>query len=109
MILGKKQVTNLKITLFSIILLLLGFQFCKSFVYKESIVFTNFDNKTFFTKPWDQFCIPSAPSCQQPFLEKPGMIGLFPIGCHCEATGEAKTPPAIPKSCYESSDSYLFK
>ena len=109
MILAKKQITKLKQTLVCLILLLLGYILCKSFVNKEGVTFTKFDNRTFFTKPWDQFCIPSAPSCQKHFLEKPGMIGVFPIGCNCETTGIAKSPPAIPDSCYDIDHNYYYK
>ena len=59
---------------------------------QEGIVFTPFDNRTLFTKPWDGFCIPTAPTCQKPSLETPGMIGVFPIGCHCQDTGMATSP-----------------
>ena len=76
---------------------------------REGVTFTKFDNRTFFTKPWDNFCIPTAPTCQKSFLEKPGMIGVFPIGCHCEKTGIATSPPAIPDTCYDIDHSYYYK
>jgi hypothetical protein len=109
MILGKKQLVKFKITLICLILLLFGYLLCQTFNKKEGVIFTKFDNRTFFTKPWDDFCIPTAPSCQQPFLEKPGMIGVFPIGCNCEKTAVSKSPPAIPESCYEIDHSYYYK
>lgn len=68
---------------------------------REGVVFTPYDNRTLFTKPWNEFCIPSAPSCQKPFLEKPGMIGVFPIGCGCKGVGQAKSPPEISDDCYD--------
>ncbi len=68
---------------------------------REGVVFTPYDNRTFFTKPWNEFCIPSAPSCQKDFLEKPGMIGVFPIGCGCDGMGQAKSPPGISDDCYD--------
>ena len=71
--------------------------------------FTKFDNRTFFTRPWDNFCIPTAPTCQKDFLEKKGMLGVFPIGCNCEKTGISKSPPAIPDSCYDIDHSYYYK
>jgi hypothetical protein len=76
---------------------------------REGVTFTKFDNRTFFTRPWDNFCIPTAPTCQKDFLEKPGMIGVFPIGCHCEKTAIATSPPAIPDSCYDIDHSYYYK
>ena len=109
MILAKKQIVILKITLTCLIILLLGFLICQSFIKREGVVFTKFDNRSFFTRPWDQFCIPTAPTCQKDFLEKAGMIGVFPIGCNCETTGIAKSPPAIPDSCYDIDHSYYYK
>lgn len=109
MILAKKQIKILRLALTCIILIMLGFTFCKSIVRREGVVFTKFDNRTFFTKPWDNFCLPSSPSCQKDFLEKPGMIGIYPVGCHCENTGIANSPPAIPDSCYDIDHNYYYK
>ena len=108
MILGKNQIKIVRMLLLSLIFLLLGIIFCKSFILREGVIFTNFDKKTFFTKPWDQFCIQTPASCQKDFLEKPGMIGNFPIGCNCESTGMSKTPPSIDRSCYNDNN-YYFK
>ena len=109
MILGKKQIKNLRYFLMTCILLLLGYLICKTLTRREGVVFTKFDNKTFFTKPWDNFCIPSAPTCQKEFLEKPGMIGVFPVGCNCRGVGLADSPPALPESCYDFDHSYYYK
>lgn len=109
MILAKKQIKILRLALACIILIMLGVTFCRTFVKREGVVFTKFDNRTFFTKPWDNFCISSSPSCQKDFLEKPSMIGIFPVGCHCKNTGQAKSPPAIPDSCYDIDHNYYYK
>ena len=76
---------------------------------KEGITFTPFDNRTFFTRPWDNFCITTPPSCQKPFLQKPGMIGEFPAGCHCKEIGIATSPPSIENNCYELDYNYFYK
>lgn len=107
--LGKKEIKNVRYFFMFTILLLLGYLMCKAFTKREGVVFTKFDNRTFFTKPWDNFCIPTSPSCQKPFLEKPGMIGVFPVGCNCESVGLAKSPPGLPESCYETDHSYYYK
>lgn len=83
--------------------------FCMINKSREGVTFTKFDNRTFFTRPWDNFCIPTAPTCQKDFLEKKGMLGVFPIGCNCEKTGISKSPPAIPDSCYDIDHSYYYK
>tara|TARA_Y100000591_G_C21845193_1_gene708288 strand:- start:3179 stop:3499 length:321 start_codon:yes stop_codon:yes gene_type:complete len=94
------------ILLFALIILFL-FNFFN--VKREGVTFSNYDNKKYFTKPWDNFCIPSAPSCQKDFLERPGMIGEFPIGCNCMDIGISKVPPAIPESCYDDQYKLYFK
>ena len=75
---------------------------------REGVVFTPYDNRTLFTKPWNDFCIPTAPSCQKDFLEKPGMIGVFPIGCGCKGVGQAKSPPAISEDCYDIDHDHFY-
>ena len=89
-----------KLLLFFLLLLLIIYipQFFNSSI-KEGVVFTPYNNRTFFTHPWDDFCIPDAPSCQKPFLEKPGMIGIYPIGCNCKGIGKSMSPPAIEPNC----------
>ena len=91
-----------------LLLFMIGFLTYKMFIQREGVTFTRYDNKKFFTKPWDQFCIPTAPTCQKEFLEKPGMIGIFPIGCNCESTGISKSPPGIDRSCYLD-QTYYYK
>ena len=76
---------------------------------REGVVFTPYDNRKLFTKPWNDFCIPTAPSCQKPFLEKPGMIGVFPIGCGCKGIGQAKSPPAISDNCYDIDHDHFYE
>jgi len=75
---------------------------------REGVVFTPYDNRKLFTKPWNDFCIPTAPSCQKNFLEKPGMIGIFPIGCGCKGVGQAKSPPAINDDCYDIDHDHFY-
>ncbi len=75
---------------------------------REGVVFTPYDNRTLFTKPWNDFCIPTAPSCQKNFLEKPGMIGVFPVGCWCKGIGQAKSPPAISDDCYDIDHDHFY-
>tara|TARA_E500000178_G_C16530833_1_gene534366 strand:+ start:57 stop:386 length:330 start_codon:yes stop_codon:yes gene_type:complete len=92
-----------------LILTFLALEICKSLKKKEGIVFTDFDNEKFFTKPWNEFCMFQPPSCRKDFLEKPGMIGVFPIGCNCQGVGEATNPPGLPENCYQKEAEYLYK
>ena len=91
-------------------LLLIGFILFKCFntSTREGVVFTRYDNRKLFTKPWDNFCLPSAPSCQKPFLEKPGMIGVFPVGCWCKGMGQSKSPPAVSEKCHAIDHNYFY-
>jgi len=91
-----------------LLLVVLYFLYSNFFSSKEGVIFTPFDNRTLFTKPWNDFCIPTAPSCQPYFLEKPGMIGVFPVGCHCKGVGKAKSPPDIDEKCYEIDHDHFY-
>ena len=109
-----KSMFKFKNSILSIICIIFFILICRNLLNnynlnREGVTFSKFDNRTFFTKPWDNFCIPTAPTCQKEFLEKPGMIGVFPIGCPCENPGIATSPPAIPDSCYDIDHSYYYK
>mgnify|MGYP001488529546 CR=1 FL=1 len=113
MSLGKREF-KLKNSLLYVICIIFFILICRNLFTnynssREGVTFTKFDNRTFFTKPWDNFCIPTAPTCQKPFLETPSMIGVYPIGCHCEKPGIAISPPAIPDSCYDIDHNYYYK
>lgn len=53
-----------------------------TFKIKEGVTFTNYDNSKLITRPWDEFCIQTPPSCQndKSFL----LVDRQPqIGCLC--------------------------
>ena len=97
-----------KIVRILIIILLLILFFSFSNKYKEGVIFTRYDNKKYFTKPWNNFCIPTAPELSTGFFRKTGMIGEYPIGCNCKDIGVSKVPPAIPDSCYNEEYQLYF-
>ena len=100
---------NLLYILCLVVFLILVVELCKFFRSKEGLNLTEYDKEKFFTRPWNKFCMFEPPSCRKYFLEKPGMIGVFPIGCHCQAIGEATVPPGLPSKCYEEEPEYLYK
>ena len=55
---------------------------------REGIVFTPYDNKMLFTKPWSQFCVPPPPSCNKN-LPNAAVVGSPQIGCNCKGVGDA--------------------
>lgn len=75
------------------LLLILGYFLLKNFFkIKEGVVFTNYDNyMTFNSKPWDAFCIPNSPSCENnmyaPKTFGRTQPGAAEPGCHCKKTG----------------------
>ena len=89
--------------------IILGLELSNFFKSKEGMKLTDYDKEKFFTKPWNKFCMFEPPSCRKDFLEKPGMIGVFPIGCQCQEIGEATVPPGLPSKCYEKEPEYLYK
>ena len=56
---------------------------------REGIVFTPYDNKKLFTKPWAEFCVPPPPSCDKNLPQGPAMVGSPQIGCNCKGVGDA--------------------
>jgi|TARA_Y100000389_G_scaffold44237_1_gene38936 hypothetical protein len=83
-------------------ILVLGFFIYKnSFKIKEGVTFTNYDNyHTFNMKPWDNFCIPNSPSCENNPMYAPKtngvtMPGAAEPGCHCKKTGHS----TLTRSC----------
>ena len=67
---------------------------------REGVTFTNYDNyHTFNMKPWDAFCIPNSPSCENnmyaPSTHGQTLPGAALPGCHCKKTGES----TLTKSC----------
>ena len=81
---------------FLILLLIIGlgyFIYKSIFKLKEGVTFTNYDNyHTFNTKPWDAFCIPNSPSCENNPMYSPKTNGITlpgaaEPGCHCKKSG----------------------
>ena len=74
---------------------------------REGVTFTHFDNSTFFTKPWDEFCVNPPPSSNNNnFMEKPAVLGLDPVGNWCKNYGEALSPPSISAECFQISNDH---
>lgn len=57
---------------------------------REGVVFTPYDNATWFNKPWDKFCIQTPPSCQRDNEYAKQVNGNPTIGCWCN--DEQKAP-----------------
>ena len=72
---------------------------------KEGVVFTPYDNKKLFTKPWDRFCINPPPSCNKNFFNGSELSGIPMIGCNCEGIGNAGN---LDPKCDGNEDLYFF-
>jgi len=78
------------------LIIVLGyFLYTSFFSVKEGVTFTNYDNyHTFNKKPWDDFCIPNSPSCENDPINAPKtngttLPGAAEPGCHCKKTGQS--------------------
>ena len=77
---------------------------------KEGVTFRHFDNSTFFTRPWDEFCVMPPPSWDgTKLMEKPAIIGIDPVGNWCKNAGEANSPPAVSPDCLKISNNHLYE
>ena len=103
----------LQLTFCSAVLFLVYCLFTKNFfnkALKEGVTFTHFDNTTFFTQPWDEFCVMPPPIWDGTnFMEKPSVIGLEPVGNWCKNVGVANSPPAVSPECLQLSNNHLYE
>ncbi len=102
--LSKKACNCIFLTLIVLLIVCL----LKSFLNKpvrEGVVFTPYDNRKLFTKPWAEFCVPPPASCDKNPPEGPAMIGSPPIGCHCKGVGDAGS---LDPDCDGNEPHYFF-
>tara|TARA_Y100000389_G_scaffold192924_1_gene221110 strand:+ start:7007 stop:7312 length:306 start_codon:yes stop_codon:yes gene_type:complete len=72
---------------------------------QEGIIFTPYDNKKLFTKPWSQFCISPPPSCNKNLPQRAGLLGNPAIGCNCKNFGDAGN---LDPNCDGTNHLYFF-
>ena len=73
---------------------------------REGVVFTPYDNRKLFTKPWDKFCISPPSSCDQNLVQRNPAIGVSPIGCNCKGVGDAGD---LDPKCDGTNHLYFYK
>lgn len=92
-----KNCTNNILHYFLMILLLIGLYLVVDYMVsnpvQEGVVFTPYDNRMLFTKPWDQFCVNQPPSCSNnPLIRSIAGGGDQEIGCWCDRMESILTP-----------------
>ena len=72
---------------------------------REGVVFTPYDNRKLFTRPWNQFCLVSPAACNPNPQVAPATgfshmnrPGTTQVGCWCNADG---TAPELETPCYD--------
>ena len=77
-------------------ILLLATYFFFKMPLREGVVFTPYDNSTWFVKPWDNFCIQTPPSCKKENINYLEVEGNPQIGCWCNDKQKA---PVLDNNC----------